>query len=118
MRLGPRPVAAQIDRTPEAALERLLSAFMRAWIWTTSEYIAVDNIDAADRWIEKLFTAFEALGQTPRMVHRREALTRHSVLFWPVSACLAIYRAERSPIEIVAVRLRSPRYLRITAPST
>ena len=33
-------------------------------IW---EYIASDNIDAADRWIAKLFDAFEALGQTPRM---------------------------------------------------
>ena len=27
------------------------------------EYIAADSIDAADRWIEKLFNAFEALGQ-------------------------------------------------------
>jgi len=30
-------------------------------IW---EYIAADNLDAADRWIGKLFDAFEALGQT------------------------------------------------------
>jgi plasmid stabilization system protein ParE len=29
-------------------------------IW---EYIARDNIDAADRWIAKLFDAFEALGR-------------------------------------------------------
>ena len=41
-------------------------------IW---EYIAADNIDAADRWIEKLFDAFELLGQTPGMAHRREDLT-------------------------------------------
>jgi plasmid stabilization system protein ParE len=40
-------------------------------IW---EYIAADNIDAADRWIEKLFEAFEALRQTPGMGHRREDL--------------------------------------------
>jgi plasmid stabilization system protein ParE len=31
-------------------------------IW---EYIAADSIDAADRWITKLFDAFEALAQTP-----------------------------------------------------
>jgi plasmid stabilization system protein ParE len=67
-------------------------------IW---EYIAADNIDAADRWIEKLFDAFEALGQTPG--HRREDRTSHPVLFWPVGAYLIIYRAERRPIEIVAV---------------
>ena len=41
-------------------------------IW---EYIAADNIDAADSWIEKLFDAFEALGQTPGMGHPR-------VCFW------------------------------------
>lgn len=69
-------------------------------IW---EYIAKDNIDAADRWIEKLFDAFEALGQTPRMGHRREDLTSYPVLFWPVGSYLVIYRAERRPIEIVAI---------------
>jgi plasmid stabilization system protein ParE len=69
-------------------------------IW---EYIARDNIDAADRWIAKLFDAFEALGRTPGMGHTREDLTPHPVRFWPVGAYLVIYRAERRPIEIVAV---------------
>jgi plasmid stabilization system protein ParE len=69
-------------------------------IW---EYIAADSIDAADRWIGKLFDAFEALGQTPGMGHRREDLTAYPVLFWPVGAYLIIYRSERRPIEIVAV---------------
>jgi plasmid stabilization system protein ParE len=32
-------------------------------IW---EYIAADDIGAADRWVGKLFDAFEALGQTHR----------------------------------------------------
>ena len=54
-------------------------------IW---EYIAADNIDAADRWIEKLFAAFEALGQAPGIGHRREDLTPHAVRFWPVGAYL------------------------------
>lgn len=67
------------------------------------EYIAADNIDAADHWIEKLFDAFEALGKTPGMGHRREDLTSHPVLFWPVGTYLITYRAERRPIEIVAV---------------
>ncbi len=31
-------------------------------IW---EYIAKDSIDAADRWIARLFDAFEALVQSP-----------------------------------------------------
>jgi toxin ParE1/3/4 len=45
-------------------------------IW---EYIAADNIDAADHWIEKLFGAFEALGQNPGIGHRREDLTSFPV---------------------------------------
>jgi len=69
-------------------------------IW---EYIAADNIDAADRWIGKLFDAFEVLGQMPGMGHRREDLTSYPVLFWPVGAYLIIYRADRRPVEIVAV---------------
>jgi len=69
-------------------------------IW---EYIVADNLDAADRWIGKLFDAFEALGQTPGLGHRREDLTPYPILFWPVGSYLIIYRAGRRPIEIVAV---------------
>ncbi len=52
-------------------------------IW---EYIASDNIDAADRWIDKLYNAFEALAQMPGMGHRREDLTSYPVLFRPIGA--------------------------------
>lgn len=69
-------------------------------IW---EYIAADHMEAAERWIGKRFDAFEALGHTPGMGHKREDLTAHPVLFWPVGAYLIIYRADRWPIEIVAV---------------
>ncbi len=81
-------------------------------IW---KYIAADSIDAAERWIEKLFDAFEALGRTPGMGHRREDLTSYPVLFWPVGAYLIIYRAGPRPIEIVAVTQGSrdiPAFLR------
>jgi plasmid stabilization system protein ParE len=69
-------------------------------IW---EYIAQDNIDAADRWIDKLFDAFEAIGRTPGIGHKREDLTAYPVLFFPVGAYLIIYRAIRPTVEIVAV---------------
>jgi len=65
-------------------------------IW---EYIAADSVDAADRWIEKLFDAFEALGRMPGMGHPREDLTLYPVLFWPLGAYLIIYRAQSQPIE-------------------
>jgi antitoxin ParD1/3/4/toxin ParE1/3/4 len=69
-------------------------------IW---EYIARDNLDAADRWMDKLFDAFQSLADTPGMGHKREDLTLHPVLFWPVGAYLIIYRAQSIPVEIVAV---------------
>jgi plasmid stabilization system protein ParE len=69
-------------------------------IW---EYIATDNIDAADRWIGTLFDAFEALARAPLTGHKREDLPAYPLLFWPVGSYLIIYRAEHRPIEIVAV---------------
>jgi len=90
-------------------------------IW---EYIAADNIDAADRWIGKLFDAFEALGQTPGMGHRRHDLTPYPVLFWPVGAYLIIYRADRraagrrkrGDLELVAAPGRRRRFPRRRTP--
>jgi plasmid stabilization system protein ParE len=67
------------------------------------EYIALDNIRAADRWIEKLFDAFDALVKNPGMGHKREDLTAYPILFWPVGAYLILYRAQKEFIEIVAV---------------
>jgi plasmid stabilization system protein ParE len=46
-------------------------------IW---EYIAQDSIQAADRWVEKLFDAFDALARNPRMGHTREDLQHFR--FW------------------------------------
>ena len=69
-------------------------------IWS---YIAQDKIDAADRWIARLFDAFDALARTPRM------------LFWPVGAYLILYRVQPKRIEIVAVTQGSrdiPSFLR------
>jgi plasmid stabilization system protein ParE len=69
-------------------------------IW---EYIAQDSIDAADRWIEKFFDAFQLLAQTPGMGHSREDLTSLPVLFWPVGAYLIVYREQHAWVEMVAV---------------
>jgi plasmid stabilization system protein ParE len=69
-------------------------------IW---DWIAQDSIDAADRWIEELFDAFERLAKTPRIGHTREDLTNLPVLFWPVDAYLVIYRIANRQVEIVAI---------------
>jgi plasmid stabilization system protein ParE len=69
-------------------------------IW---DYIAQDNIDAADRWVSKLFDAFEALALAPGMGHKREDLTAFPILFWPVGAYLILYLVRDEWVEIVAV---------------
>lgn len=69
-------------------------------IW---DYIAADNVDAAERWIGERFDAFDAIGDTPGIGHKREDLTPYPVLFWPVGAYHVIYRATSRLGEIVAV---------------
>jgi plasmid stabilization system protein ParE len=70
-------------------------------IW---DYIAQDSMDAADRWIAKLFEAFEDLAANPAIGHKREDLTALPVLFWPVGSYLILYRRQLlDRIEIVAV---------------
>lgn len=81
----------------------VLSSYIESDLEDIWEFIARDDIDAADRWIAKLFGAFDLIAQTPRIGHRRADLTDFPVLFWPVGAYLIIYRADRSPIQIVAV---------------
>lgn len=70
-------------------------------IW---DYIATDSFDAADRWIGKLFDAFDALGRFPGMGHKRDDLTDHPILFWPVGQYIILYRTSPDKlVEIVAV---------------
>lgn len=81
-------------------------------IWS---YIAKDDPDAADRWIEKLLDACDALARNPRMGHGRADLTNKSVLFWPVDRYLIVYRVNPDHIEVVAVTQGSrdiPSFLR------
>lgn len=69
-------------------------------IW---DYIAEDSADSADAWVGRLFDAFDTIGNTPGIGHKRDDLTSYPVLFWPVGTYLIIYRVLSHPIEIVAV---------------
>jgi plasmid stabilization system protein ParE len=70
-------------------------------IW---DYIAADNLDAADRYIGKLYDQILALAETPGMGHQREDLAENlPLLFWPVGNYLIIYRAREGFIEVVAI---------------
>ncbi len=69
-------------------------------IW---EYIARDNIDAADRVVAENQDACHRLTVMPDTGHHREDLTTKPYLFWPVRSYLIIYRPEAKPLEIIAV---------------
>ena len=70
-------------------------------IW---EYIAQDNLDAADRLRDEFFDAFEKLAKMPGIGHLRQDLATEPLRFWLVhSSYLVIYRPDSHPLEIVRV---------------
>ena len=79
-------------------------------IW---EYIAQDNPDAADRVIDEVFSALDALASTPHMGHRRPDLASRALRFWPVRTYLIAYAPEEQPLWVVAVLhgRRNPRVM-------
>lgn len=85
-------------------------------IW---EYIASDNIAAADRWVARLFDAFDAIARNPGIGHKRQDLTDLLVFFWPVGAYLILYRIRLERVEIIAVTQGArdiPSFLRQRSP--
>ena len=69
-------------------------------IW---EYIAQDNMDAADRVASEIHNAMVTLAQNPGIGHYRKDLADEPLRFWRVYTYLIIYRSESKPIEIVRV---------------
>jgi plasmid stabilization system protein ParE len=69
-------------------------------IW---DFIAADNVPAADELEDEFFEAFALLAVRPRMGHTRSDLTEQAARFWPVGRYLIVYRSLKRPLEIVAV---------------
>ncbi len=80
--------------TPEARVD----------LFTIWEYIAQDNISAADRIVTRLERAFQLLAAFPKKGHRRaDVHTSKPVLFWPDGAYVIVYRPESKPLIIVRI---------------
>lgn len=80
--------------TPQARCD-LLS------IW---EFLARDNLGAAERLGTRFEKAFQLLAQFPRKGHKRaDVRTSEPVLFWQVGSYMIVYRPEPRPIVIVRV---------------
>ena len=69
-------------------------------IW---EFIATDNIDAADRLIEEIFVTIRRLTAHPQAGHRRPDLTRKPVRFAVVREYLIAYAPDQKPLLVIAV---------------
>ncbi|MBW4512748.1 MAG: type II toxin-antitoxin system RelE/ParE family toxin [Scytonematopsis contorta HA4267-MV1] len=66
-------------------------------------YISQDNLDAAERMLDKLLAACDLLTDNPKIGQVRADLTPLSVRFWLVHPrYFLIYRGE-NPVEIVRV---------------
>lgn len=79
--------------SPEARLDLLE-------IW---EFIARDNLDAADRVEREIQQAASMLSDNPEIGHRRSDLTTKPVRFWPVYSYLIVYDPATNPLEIVRI---------------
>ena len=67
------------------------------------EYIAQDDIDAADRVRHAIREAVDTLVTLPGMGHRRDDVADETLRFWPVFSYLIVYRPQTDPLEIVRV---------------
>lgn len=75
-------------------------------IW---DYIADDNIEAADRMLEALDSAMVRLAKNPGIGHWREELTDKRHRFFPVYSYLIVYRQETKPFADYPGSPRCPR---------
>lgn len=69
-------------------------------IW---DYIADDNIEAADRVLDALENAMYKLAKNPGIGHWREDLTDKRHRFFLVYSYLIVYRLETKPLQIIRV---------------
>ncbi len=69
-------------------------------IW---EYIARENLDAADRVEQEIQQAILMLARNPELGHVRRDLTSKPVRFWAVHSYLVIYDPDARPLEVVRI---------------
>lgn len=66
------------------------------------EYVAEDNIDAADRLLNEFYDAIRNLTSFPRAGHRRPDLSSRPIRFQLVREYLIAYVPEADPLVVLA----------------
>ena len=79
--------------SPEARIDLLE-------IW---DYIAKDNLDAADRVEQEILEATRMLAKNPDLGHFRKDLTTKPVRFWRIHSYLIIYISDARQLEVVRI---------------
>ena len=69
-------------------------------IW---DYIAQDDLDAADRVIDEIYDAILLTSTMPGIGHLREDLTDKPLRFWPIRRYLIVYRIENELLEVARI---------------
>jgi plasmid stabilization system protein ParE len=79
-------------------------------IW---EYIAADNLDAADRVIEEIYEAITSLVRFPQTGHPRPELTSRPLRFQVARDYVIAYAPDEKPLAVIAILhgRRNPRVL-------
>ena len=79
-------------------------------IW---EFIAQDNLDAADRVLQEIYDAIQSLVKAPHQGHRRSDLTSQPLRFWRVYSYLIAYTPDEHPLVVIALLhgRRNPRVM-------
>lgn len=81
----------------------VLSPLSRQDLLDIWDYVALDNVDAADSLADQLEEAMKKLASMPEMSHFRDELADRPHRLWPVGNYLIVYRHETKPLEIVRV---------------
>ena len=68
-----------------------------------AEWIAADDPQAARRFLDAAYKAFDMLVARPRLGHRRSDLTPLDVRFWPVRRRYLVVYRDGTPLRILRV---------------
>jgi plasmid stabilization system protein ParE len=99
----PRYANAAAKGAPRVMADFFYSPEARQDLLEIWEFIAQDDVDAADRVEREIQQTIVRLAATPEMGHLRRDLTSKPVRFWPIYSYLIIYNPEARPLEIVRI---------------